>query len=261
MIARALNQKAAPHLPSIEFLGLAQEIGCVGVEPRNDLGRPLFDGIDPAEAGSIARSMGIRLVGMCEVNPINDWSDERARAVEALISVTVASGAESFSLIPRVDGREVEDGVRQRALRAAMREVLPMLVGRNIVALIEPVGFASSSLSAKAELVEAIEAVGGKSKFRMVTATAISVSGYEPSQMRIEDTGLGMSRSSKFVLLEVLSRPRGQAAKVAFYKNLTSALASDCDIGENDVMISFVKNSDEDWSFGNGRAQFLTGEL
>jgi hypothetical protein len=26
-------------------------------------------------------------------------------------------------------------------------------------------------------------------------------------------------------------------------------------------MVSFVENTDEDWSFGHGRAQFLTGEL
>jgi hypothetical protein len=29
----------------------------------------------------------------------------------------------------------------------------------------------------------------------------------------------------------------------------------------NDIVVSIVTNSDADWSFGNGRAQFLTGEL
>jgi hypothetical protein len=27
------------------------------------------------------------------------------------------------------------------------------------------------------------------------------------------------------------------------------------------VVVSFVTNADEDWSFGAGRAQFLTGDL
>jgi len=27
------------------------------------------------------------------------------------------------------------------------------------------------------------------------------------------------------------------------------------------VVVSFVENGDEDWSFGLGRAQFLTGDL
>jgi hypothetical protein len=29
----------------------------------------------------------------------------------------------------------------------------------------------------------------------------------------------------------------------------------------NDIIVCIVTNSDADWSFGNGRAQFLTGEL
>jgi hypothetical protein len=32
-------------------------------------------------------------------------------------------------------------------------------------------------------------------------------------------------------------------------------------MASSDVMISFVQNADEDWSFGKGRAQFLSGEL
>lgn len=171
MISRALNQKTAPHLSYVDFLGLAQRSGCVGVEPRNDLGRPLFDGLLPSEAGTIARSMGLRLIGMCEIYPFYDWSDERAKAVEALISAAVASGAETISLIPRVDGVDTEEGVRQATLRAAMWEIMPMLEGRNILALIEPVGFASSSLRDNGELVEAIEAVGGPTKFKLVHDT------------------------------------------------------------------------------------------
>jgi hypothetical protein len=34
-----------------------------------------------------------------------------------------------------------------------------------------------------------------------------------------------------------------------------------CGIEQNDIVVSIVTNSDADWSFGNGRAQFLTGEL
>ena len=43
----ALNQKTASRLGFAAFLDLAADLGCVGVEPRNDLGRPLFDGIAP----------------------------------------------------------------------------------------------------------------------------------------------------------------------------------------------------------------------
>lgn len=171
MIQRALNQKTAPHLSYEAFLDLAKALGCVGVEPRNDLGRGLFDGISPREAGAMAREKGLRLLGLSEVYPFNDWSAKTGSAVQALIDAAVESGAETFSLIPRVDGKATEDGVRQTALRQAIREILPMLAGINLFGLIEPIGFASSSLKHKAELVDAIEAEGGKAKFRLVHDT------------------------------------------------------------------------------------------
>jgi 2-keto-myo-inositol isomerase len=51
----ALNQKTTPKLGFAAFLDLAAKLGCVGIEPRNDLGRPFFDGVEPARAGAMAR--------------------------------------------------------------------------------------------------------------------------------------------------------------------------------------------------------------
>jgi len=77
----------------------------------------------------------------------------------------------------------------------------------------------------------------------------------------VEDTGLGIPRSRNCVLLQITTRPRTQRAKEAFYHFLCESLKKECDIDPSDVVVSMVTNSDEDWSFGNGRAQFLTGEL
>jgi hypothetical protein len=49
--------------------------------------------------------------------------------------------------------------------------------------------------------------------------------------------------------------------KQAFYGSLVEKLESECGITPSDVIVTFVTNTDEDWSFGLGRAQFLTGEL
>jgi hypothetical protein len=49
--------------------------------------------------------------------------------------------------------------------------------------------------------------------------------------------------------------------KEMFYKLLVEELEKKCGIAPNDVMVSIVTNTDEDWSFGHGRGQFLTGEL
>jgi phenylpyruvate tautomerase PptA (4-oxalocrotonate tautomerase family) len=80
-------------------------------------------------------------------------------------------------------------------------------------------------------------------------------------QMVIEDTGLGIERTPKVVFVQVTTRPRPRDQKEAFYRLLVEELERACGIAPSDLAVSIVENSDEDWSFGLGRAQFLTGEL
>jgi hypothetical protein len=87
------------------------------------------------------------------------------------------------------------------------------------------------------------------------------VNEHKASRMVVEDTGLGIARTKNVVIVSVTSRPRSQEAKQLFYKELCRELQASCDIEPSDVMVSFVINSDVDWSFGNGVAQFMTGEL
>ena len=55
--------------------------------------------------------------------------------------------------------------------------------------------------------------------------------------------------------------PENAAAKEKFYSSLAMQLSVRCGISPSDVVVNFVTNADEDWSFGFGRAQFLTGEV
>lgn len=81
------------------------------------------------------------------------------------------------------------------------------------------------------------------------------------SRMIVEDTGLGIERTDKVVFLQVTTRPRPRELKENFYRLLVEELEKSCGIKSSDVVVSMVSNTDEDWSFGLGRAQFLTGEL
>ena len=84
---------------------------------------------------------------------------------------------------------------------------------------------------------------------------------HKASRMIIQDTGLDIPRTDKIVMLQVTSRPRSEEMKTAFYRLLTEKLQAKCGIEPTDVMVNFVINSDADWSFGRGRAQFLVGDL
>jgi phenylpyruvate tautomerase PptA (4-oxalocrotonate tautomerase family) len=87
------------------------------------------------------------------------------------------------------------------------------------------------------------------------------VSEHAPSRMIMEDTGLDIPRTGKFVMLQVTTRPRTREMKELFYKEMVTALELKCGVPPSDVMVNFVTCTDEDWSFGLGRAQFLTKEL
>jgi hypothetical protein len=85
---------------------------------------------------------------------------------------------------------------------------------------------------------------------------------HKRSQMIIEDLGLGIERSDRVVVVQVTSRPEHEKGeKLAFYKNLCEELERACGISPSDVVVSIVEISDESFSFGLGRAQFVDGEL
>lgn len=167
----ALNHMTVPYLGYAAFLDLAAALGCVGVEVRNDIERPLFDGVAPGDAGKMAADRGLRLVGLSQVYPFNVWTQETESEVADLVAIGKSAGAETISLIPRNDGGGVENGARQGNLRLALRRAHAILEDAEMIALVEPLGFARSSLSDKTELVEAMNALGVTDRFRIVHDT------------------------------------------------------------------------------------------
>jgi 2-keto-myo-inositol isomerase len=171
LIAFALNHMAVPRLPALGFLDAAQTLGCVGVEFRNDLPGPLFDGMDPKAIRDAATERGLRILALAEVKRFNDWSDDKAAEALALMKIAVAAGAEAVSLIPRNDNLGLGNGERQANLRVALRALKPMLEDHGLLGMVEPLGFEICALRHKQEAVEAITAVGGANQFRLVHDT------------------------------------------------------------------------------------------
>lgn len=177
MIARkhrlplALNHMTVPGMAFSNLLMLASDLGCVGVELRNDLDQPLFDGRDAAEAKAEALSCGAKLLALAEVKNFNKWSEEVASSAESLIKVAAASGATAVCLIPVNDGTGCGNGERQANLRVAMRNLRPLLEDHQIIGLIEPLGFGTCSLRYKEEAVDAIEGLSAAGQFRVIHDT------------------------------------------------------------------------------------------
>ncbi|WP_168732980.1 TIM barrel protein [Aliigemmobacter aestuarii] len=161
----------APKLDWLSFLDLAQGLGCVGVEFRNDLSAPLFGGDDPERVRHEVQARGLRFLALAEVKMFNDWSDAKAAEAEALMKIAVAAGAEAVSLIPRNDGMATDRAESRKVTETALREILPMLRAHGLKAMVEPLGFAVCSLRYKDVLADAIDAVGGAGTYFMVHDT------------------------------------------------------------------------------------------
>ena len=171
MTAFALNHMTVARLSYLQLIDLASALGCVGIEVRNDLPQPLFDGLEPAAAGALARAKGLRILAVAEVKRFNDWSNDKAAEALALMKIAKAAGAEAVSLIPRNDNQGMGNGERQAALRMAMKGLKPMLEDHDLVGMVEPLGFEICALRYKSEAVEAIDSIGGKGRFMLVHDT------------------------------------------------------------------------------------------
>jgi len=167
----ALNHMATPNLGYAYTAQLAQSIGCVGVEYRNDLDKPLFDGDTPETVCKTVAQTDQRILAFAEVKAFNDFSDKRLEEAAHLIDIARRCGAEAVSLIPRNDGLAMGHAERTTNLQLALRELKPLFEESALLGYIEPLGFEQSSLRLKSEAINAIEAISGEQCFRLIHDT------------------------------------------------------------------------------------------
>jgi phenylpyruvate tautomerase PptA (4-oxalocrotonate tautomerase family) len=75
-----------------------------------------------------------------------------------------------------------------------------------------------------------------------------------------EDAGLGFERTDPVIVQIFTQRGRTAEQKQRLYAEIATRLEK-VGVAGADVFIGYVENGPEDWSFGYGRAQYLTGEL
>ncbi|MGU3291386.1 tautomerase family protein [Williamsia sp. M5A3_1d] len=84
---------------------------------------------------------------------------------------------------------------------------------------------------------------------------------HKPGGIIAEDTGLGFERTDDIVLIQIVQQGRDTDQKQATYRALADRLGAECGLAGTDLIVSVVENTQADWSFGNGIAQFVTGDL
>ena len=171
MLPFGLNHMTVPGASTHAILDMAQALGCVGVELRNDLKTQLFDGQSPAVIGQEASARGLRILVLAEVYGFNDDTEESRAAVRDLAKQARACGAEAIALIPRIAKQPVAQSEQREALRKALTALKPILEDIGQMALIEPLGFAHSSLRRKADAMAVLDELGRPACFGLIHDT------------------------------------------------------------------------------------------
>jgi phenylpyruvate tautomerase PptA (4-oxalocrotonate tautomerase family) len=106
------------------------------------------------------------------------------------------------------------------------------------------------SLAIHRALVETMN-VPERDRFHVLTE-------HEPGRLVFDRSYLGVERTDGIVVVQVfLSRGRTTEQKQAFYARAQGLLTTEAGVRPGDATLSLVESTREDWSFGNGVAQYL----
>lgn len=84
------------------------------------------------------------------------------------------------------------------------------------------------------------------------------ISEHDADHLVYDPSYLGIVRSEGFILIQAtISEGRTLERKQAFYKAVVDGLAQRLDVRPQDVFINLVEVKKENWSFGNGIAQYV----
>lgn len=80
---------------------------------------------------------------------------------------------------------------------------------------------------------------------------------HPPEELIVDRSYLGIERTTECVLIQVfLNEGRTTELKKAFYKAIAEGLHQRLGLRKQDVFITLVEVKKENWSFGNGEAQY-----
>jgi 4-oxalocrotonate tautomerase len=83
---------------------------------------------------------------------------------------------------------------------------------------------------------------------------------HAPADLIYDPSYLGVHRTDDIVMIQITLNARPQQVKIALYKAIASRLAKNPGMRPEDVLISLVSVTPEDWSFGEGKAQYVKAE-
>ncbi|MFJ3779452.1 tautomerase family protein [Streptomyces sp. NPDC090075] len=93
-----------------------------------------------------------------------------------------------------------------------------------------------------------------RDRFQIVTQ-------HDPDEIIALDAGLGFQRTPGTVIIHIFTQHgRATEEKQHLYRTLAGRVG-EADVDGKDLFISYFENGPDDWSFADGRAQYVEGDL
>ena len=166
-ISFSINHMTAVFADLDSFIQMAQELGVEGVEFRNDLAGPLFDGQSPSSVKVKLEQAGLVCHALAEIKSFDTLTDDQITSSIELLDVAKELGAEAVSFIPDNGG----NGFNAERFREILKAFSGPLRSRNLLGFVEPLGFETCGLRFKSDAVEAFEELALTDCFKLVHDT------------------------------------------------------------------------------------------
>lgn len=169
----SLNRMSAPRLPFSSYIALCQRLGVKAIEIRNDLdGVEITDGTPASDVKAATEAAGLSILSINALQRFEQWNAEREIEAVALADYAVQCGARALVLCPTNSRKDTRtSGDRHGDLVTALKALKPILQGRGLTGLIEPLGFEECALRRKSDAVKGIYDAAGERSFRLVHDT------------------------------------------------------------------------------------------
>lgn len=172
----SLNHSIAPLLPIPDFLALAGEVGVDAVELRDGMppGWEFPDAsnvlaYDPRDIASMAAKAGVEILSINALQQFDQWDAERAKQARTMTEFASAAGISAVVLCPSV--APIGSPALPTGLRTALDGLQPLLQAAGVRGLIEPLGFARSSLRTQSIVEDELNRRGNPACFGIVHDT------------------------------------------------------------------------------------------
>tara|TARA_Y100000590_G_C15491274_1_gene927839 strand:- start:58 stop:879 length:822 start_codon:yes stop_codon:yes gene_type:complete len=167
----SLNHILSPNLLIEDFIKLVKNIDLKYVEIRNDLPNINLQDQIPEKIRELSIKNNIKILTINALQKFNIWNKERENELIFLCNFAKKCDCRGIVLVPLNTGEYTAYNERNNILRNSLKNISNIMNDFELIGYVEPLGFKTSSLRLKKEVIEIINSINSKQSLRILHDT------------------------------------------------------------------------------------------